>query len=519
MPTGGLLLAEDLAEHGWRLTPDRLAAHITRNDPVTEGFGGEFQMSGPYRRPAHVKAISRVLADTISQGNGRLIVNQPPQTGKSQLISKWTPTWAHHLTNGRVRVLLGSYQSRYAASWGKATRDGVDKHGDELMLELSPTVHARDVWETTSGGGMQTGGIDGSMTGKPGDIIIIDDPFKSFKDAHSPTERQNVWDWFWAVPMSRLQPGSTVIVVQTRWHEDDLTGRILASEGASRWTHLRIPAICDDPDTDFLGRPLGASIWPERFSTAHYAEIARDSGPYKWAGMYQQIPAPLEGEIFKREHWQFVDVAPIGRMTHLVRRWDLASTVDDGDYTAGVLMGRTDRSEFFILDIQHERLSSLGVEELIKQTARRDHEDYGGRVLIRLEQEPGATGKRTAEDYVKRLLSGYPAKALRTDDKKELKAMPFAAQQEADNVFLVRRLDKITGGFVTPTWFEEFIEECAVFPSGTHDDMVDAASEAFNDLRELEMKRVKAKTATLAKERIGEPPSLGPLRGGTRPPG
>jgi predicted phage terminase large subunit-like protein len=217
--------------------------------------------------------------------------------------------------------------------------------------------------------------------------------------------------------------------------------------------------------------------------------------------------------------WQFVDAAPIGRMTHLVRRWDLASTQDDGDYTAGVLMGRTDRSEFYILDIQHERLSSLGVEELIKRTARKDHEAYGGRVLIRLEQEPGATGKRTADDYVKRLLSGYPAKAVRTDDKKELKAMPFAAQQEADNVFLVKRYDKIADSYVTPEWWEEFIEECAVFPSGTHDDMVDAASEVFNDLRELEMKRVKAKTATMAGQRSGEPPTLGPIRGQTRPPG
>jgi hypothetical protein len=261
---------------------------------------------------------------------------------------------------------------------------------------------------------MRTSGIEGSMTGLPGDIIIVDDPFRSFKEAHSPTVRNDVWDWFWAVPMTRLQPGSTVIIVQTRWHEDDLTGRILASEGAHRWTHLRVPALWDGSGVDLLGRNIGESIWPDRFTEDHYNSVRIDSGPYKWAGMYQQTPAPLEGEIFKRDKWQIVDTAPIGRMTHLVRRWDLASTQDDGDYTAGVLMGRTDRSEFYILDIQHERLSSLGVEELIKKTARKDHDEYGsGRVLIRLEQEPGATGKRTAEDYVKRLLSGYPAKNSR----------------------------------------------------------------------------------------------------------
>lgn len=519
MPQADTVLSEDLGEHVWRVSPDRLAAHITRHQPIVEGFGGEFQMSGPYQRPRHLRKLGRLIADTISAGNGRLIINEPPQTGKSELISRWTPTWAHHLTGGKVRVLLGSYQARYASSWGKATKDTIQSYGDELLLEISPFAHARDVWETTSGGGMRTSGIEGSMTGLPGDIIIVDDPFRSFKEAHSPTVRQDVWDWFWAVPMTRLQPGTTVIIVQTRWHEDDLTGRILASEGAHRWTNVRIPALCDDPETDFLGRQLGESIWPVRFSAEHYDAIRIDSGAYKWAGMYQQLPAPLEGEIFKREKWQIVDAAPVGRMTHLVRRWDLAATEDAGDYTAGVLMGRTDRSEFYILDVKHERFSSLGVEELIKATARADHENYGGRVLIRLEQEPGASGKRVAEGYVKHLLAGYPAAAVRTDEKKELKAQPLAAQQEAENVFLVRRLDKVTGQYVNPEWHEEFIEEAAVFPSGTHDDMVDAASEAFADLRELALRRVKAKTASMAKERIGEPPHTGSVRGATRPPG
>lgn len=518
--TAPIWTSEDYGQHGWRLTPDLMAAHVTRNEPVVEGFGGEFQMSGPYQRPAHVRALGRLLADTIARGGGRLIVNQPPQTGKSQLISKWTPAWTHHLTGGRSRVLLGSYQARFAATWGKATRDIVRDYSNELMVEVSPTVHARDVWETTGGGGMQTGGIDGAMTGKPGDIIIVDDPFKSFKEAHSPTERQDVWDWFWAVPMTRVQPGATVIVVQTRWHEDDLTGRLLASEGRHRWTQVRLPALCDDEENDFLGRRLGESIWPERFSEDHYNITRIDSGPYKWAGMYQQLPAPLEGELFKRHHWQYVDEAPLGQFRWLVRRWDLAATQDAGDYTAGVLMGRTERGQVYVLDIQHERLSSLGVEDLIKTTAREDARKYGNkRVVIRLEQEGGAGGKRTAESYVTNILSGFNAKAMPSTTKKEINAFPFAAQQEADNVFLVRRYDEIDRRYVDPSWHEEFVEEAAVFPSGTHDDMVDAAANAYLDLVELAQRRHKAAAATVAGQRIGQPDAPPPLRGATRPPG
>jgi predicted phage terminase large subunit-like protein len=183
-------------------------------------------------------------------------------------------------------------------------------------------------------------------------------------------------------------------------------------------------------------------------------------------------------------------------------------------------MGRTPRGQVFILDVQHERLSSLGVEKMIKDTARSDHEKYGGRVKIRLEQEPGASGKRTAFNYVTELLAGYPAEAMRTDERKETKALPLAAQQEARNVALCNRYDEIAKTYVKPQWHEEFVEEAAVFPSGTHDDMVDAASEAFLDLLEFAKRRKRAETRTMAGERIGEQPVVpGGIRGATRPPG
>jgi predicted phage terminase large subunit-like protein len=484
--------AAKIAQHGWRLTPDRLAAYVTRDEPVVAGLGGGFQMSGPYRRAPHLDLIGRTVAVQISRGNGRLIINLPPQTGKSELISRWTPTWVHHMTEGRARVLLGSYESRFAAGWGKKTQDTIRRYGDELLLGVSSSIAARDVWETTTGGGMRTGGIKSAMTGLPGDLIIIDDPFKNFKEAHSPSVRDDVSDWFWAVPMTRLQPGSTVIVLQTRWHEDDLTGRLLKSESADRWTHIAIPALCDDPDTDPLGRQLGESIWPERFSTEHYAAVAKEQGPYRFAGMYQQRPAPLEGELFKRINWVKVNAAPENML--LVRRWDLASGQDEGDYTAGVLMGRHD-DEVFVLDVQHERLSPKNVRKLLADTAAADHEKYHGRVRIRVEQEGGSAGKSVGLEMVREVLHGYPVESIRSTGEKFIRALPYAAQQENQNVRLVR--DYVEGkGYVEPRWWGEFIEEHSVFPNGANDDMVDAASHAFNDLVELTLQRAPIQIAS-----------------------
>lgn len=482
---------QSLAENAWRLTPDRLAAHVTRDEPIVAGFGTEqFNLSGPYQRPRHVRYLGAKIAKTIAKGNGRLIINLPPQIGKSLLCSKWTPTWAQYITQGRARVLLGSYESHFAASWGRAVRDVIGKYGDELLLDVTKDTAASSEWTTTSGGGMQTAGVASGLTGKAGDVIVIDDAFKDFKAAHSPTVRKDVWDWFTSVPMTRIQPGSTVIVVQTRWHEDDLVGRLITNPGYEEWELVRIPALADSDD-DPLGRQIGEAIWPERFDSPHYAKTKLQLGAYKFAGMFQQLPAPLEGEMFKRGLWQYADAAPHDMI--LVRGWDLAGTEGDGDYTVGVLMGVTSSQQIFVLDVQRDQLSPLGVEQLIKSTAVDDHERYGGKVRIRLEQEGGSAGKTVAENYVKRTLQGFPADAKTSTGDKTLRAMPFAAQQEAQNVYLVRQL--VGSTFHVPAWKDEYVEEHSVFPQGGHDDQVDASAVAFNYLMDLLGQRSKVRVA------------------------
>lgn len=412
-------------------------------------------------------------------------------THNSELVSHWTPTWAQYLKNGAARVLLGSYGAQFASTWGKKVRDTITEHGDELDLRIAKDASARNNWATTAGGQMLTAGVGGPMTGLPGDVILIDDPFKDFKDAHSPAVRDEVWDWFWSVPMTRVQPGTTVIVLHTRWHQEDLTGRLLDSPGGHEWDYIRVPALCDDPSTDILGRRIGESIWEDRFSAEYYENLRVQHGPYRFAGMYQQSPSPLDGEMFKRANWQRCDVAPA--KLSLVRQWDLAGTEGAGDWTVGLLMGRADDGRVFILDVVRDRVDALGVENLLRSTAEADRDKYGGRVRIHLEQEPGSSGKTLAANYIRVVLAGHPAKAEPSTGDKILRALPFSAQQSAGNVSLVRQLRD--GQYVQPAWWDELIEEMAIFPQGGHDDQVDAASLAFSKLVAMSMVKSKVTVA------------------------
>jgi predicted phage terminase large subunit-like protein len=182
--------------------------------------------------------------------------------------------------------------------------------------------------------------------------------------------------------------------------------------------------------------------------------------------------------MFKREWWKYVDIAPAGM--RLIRRWDKAGTAGAGDWTAGVLMGRDDEGFIYVLDVRRIQGSPLQVESFIAATAELDREKYGRRVKIRLEQEPGSSGKSVAERYIREVLAGYAVSAKPSTGSKELRAEPFAAQCEGGNVFLVRRPGD--SGFHAQKWWEMFIDEAAEFPRGSNDDMIDAASQAFNDL-------------------------------------
>lgn len=422
-------------------------------------------MTGKTQRPPHLALIENLFCEAVAGRIPRLMICLPPRHGKSETCSHWGPTWA--LTQRpETRIILCSYGADYAATWGRKVRDSIlEAHGLGLVAHTvaADLSRASEFEMAGHGGGMVTAGVGGPITGRGADLLLIDDPVKSAEEAASPTYRERSWEWYNATAMTRLEPGGSVVLIQTRWHHDDLAGRILA-EGAEGWHVVNLPALAEEAG-DVLGRQPGEALWPARYPAEVLRGIEKARGSYWWSALYQQRPTPREGGFFKQHWFTIIDAAP-AEVGQRVRCWDKAATEGGGDWTVGVLMSRTAEGLFIVEDVRRVQESSGAVKTLILQTAALD----GQAVQIVMEQEPGSSGKDVIADY-RRALAGYTFKGVPATGDKALRADPFASQAEGGNVRLVRG-----------PWNGAFIDELCAFDKGEHDDQVDAASGAFVQL-------------------------------------
>lgn len=519
-----------LQRESWRLLPDTMARRI----------------EGPsFTAPPHLRLISYLLYLLSMKTIARLAISLPPGHAKSSMCSHWYPVW--HLDHWpSARVILSQYEATLAEEWGKAVRETIATNSELLRVQLHRDSRAADRWRTTvKPGGMWTMGAGGSITGRRAGIFLIDDPHKNFAEAHSETIRNAVWNWYVSTARTRLLPQAGICVVQTRWHEEDLIGRLLGNDRHGRWVYLRLPAIAEEDETidTVLGdaadrlraqgvalpdwfRAEGEPLWPEVngerwFDLAELEETRDEVGPYIWTGLYQQRPTALEGELFKRHNWVKEDGAPSG--LDLVRRWDLASSQKkSADYTAGVLMGWPKSGSdhrVYVLDVIRRRVGPAEKQRLVRDTAERDKALFGA-VAIKVEQEGGSAGIDVRDDWVSRVLAGHDVEFLPSSGDKTTRAQGLAAQQGIRNVVLCRRMHpEVETDGTDPAWFEEFITEAAAFPNGKHDDMVDAASLAYSDLlaRAVARRKTKVKVHGQSGRRL---PVAGPGDlGGSRGPG
>lgn len=405
----------------------------------------------------------------------------PPQHGKSELVSVRLPAfWLARRPD--EPVLLSSYAADLAYSKSRQAREIVESEGFKVLfpgMATSRDSRAVNEWHLAGRRGyMKAVGVGGPVTGHGAPIGIIDDPFENWEQAQSQTHRDRVWDWYRGTFRTRIWEGGAIVLIMTRWHEDDLAGRLLEQD-AGAWTVLRLPALAEsqaERDTnntkmhlpvgllDPLGREPGAALCPGRYSSAALGELKADVGSLVWSAEYQGAPTLPEGGMFKREWFKIVDAAPAeGRA---VRYWDKAGSADAGDFSAGVRMVKGPDNLYYITNVVRGQWSSGGRNAIMEQTAELD----GIGTVIWVEQEPGSGGKESAELSIK-LLAGFPVHREPVTGEKWVRAMPLAAQCEAGNVRLVRG-----------PWNGPFIEELTGFPTGTHDDQVDAASGAFNKL-------------------------------------
>ena len=250
----------------------------------------------------HLKMIDQAFQRIANGEQLQVMLTCPPRHGKSQRVSRWGPLWylRRHPTH---RVMIASYGAELADDHGRWVRDQLKEYSGTLGIRLNPASHAANRFDleqprgSSVRGGMVTAGVGGGLTGKGFDLGIIDDPFKGNDDSGSPAQRDRVYDWYRSVFYTRRAPGASIILVNTRWHEDDLSGRLLQNE-AHRWIQIDLPAIADSPN-DPLGREIGQALWPSQYDEADLADTRETLGERIWYSMYQQKPRPLEGGVWK----------------------------------------------------------------------------------------------------------------------------------------------------------------------------------------------------------------------------
>ncbi len=402
--------------------------------------------------------------DKVTRGEtDRLMVLMPPGSAKSTYTSILYPAWwfNQHPTSS---VIAASHTADLAEHFGRQVRNLIVEHAADLGYGLANDNRAAARWQTNKKGTYFATGVRGPIAGRRADLAIIDDPIKSHAEADSAGFRDTVWNWYRADLSTRLKPGGRIILIMTRWHEDDLGGRLLA-HSPDEWRVLRLPALAEGGDP--LGRAPGEPLWPEWENRDALLRKRETVGSRIWAALFQQTPRPPVGSLFQTNQIDVLDEPPAASLGHRVRAWDFAATAkigsNDPDWTVGLKLQRDAGGRFVVIDVVRLRGTPGVVEDAIARTAELD----GKAVSIGLPEDPGAGGK-FAIASISRRLAGYRIEGSREHGSKAARAGPVAAQAEAGNLAIVRA-----------PWNRTFLDELRDFPHGVKDDQVDALSRGF----------------------------------------
>ncbi len=417
---------------------------------------------------AHLEAVSR---GEIT----RLLMNVPPGTMKSILTGVIWPAWEWASHPG-LRIISTAHKQDLAIRDNLKCRRLVQSewYQQRWPLALQSDNNAKLRFENDKTGFREAMAF-ASMTGARGDRVILDDPL-SADEANSEAALLAVERTFLeSLPTRVNNESSAIVVIMQRLHERDPSGIIL--DRHLPYTHLCLPMRFEPArrcSTGWFSDPRerdGELLFPERFPESVVSDLERTIGSYAVAGQLQQRPTPRGGGMFRKSWFQTIQAVPAGCV--FVRGWDLAATEDEGAAaTAGVLMARSPDGRFIIADVAREQSSPAGVVRLLKATADQDRTQYG-RVKGSIPQDPGQAGKAQAKFLLTGPLVGHSYSATPESGDKETRALPFAAQAEAGNVYLA-----------PGPWNAVFLDEIALFPLGKWKDQVDAASRAFNVLME-----------------------------------
>ena len=427
--------------------------------------------------PPHITLLNKKMLDISGGRLKRLLVSMPPRHGKSFLISQAVPAWFIG-TFPEWRVILASYEADFASKFGGAARDMLS---DTAHLFNTGPVGGRAAasasWITPEKGGMETAGVGGAITGKGGNLIIADDLIKNSLEAQSLTTRTKVQDWFKTTLYTRLEPGGAIIVVMTRWHEEDLIGYIEKEYKHDNWEVVRIPALAEE--NDVLGRKEGEALWPDRYNAATLDNIKKTLGTYWYNAMYQQRPSPAKGSIFNLDWFKYVDEAPAAEnIFALWWSWDCAvKTGEENDYSVGALWAITNMG-FVLLNVIRGKWEYPALEKVVIEASLNTNINGKGTTALLVED------KSSGQQIIQQLKAGI----IRENEKQgktvtHIPVIPFDKKLSSQDKILRARLasPNVESGKVSilraQPWVQDFLSEVVAFPKAAHDDQVDTMTQ------------------------------------------
>ena len=412
----------------------------------------------------HHRKIAKKFEDIANGKIKRLIVNMPPRHTKSEFASYLFPAWMVG-KNPKLKVIQTTHTGELAVRFGRKMKNLVDQETFRQVFEdcrIAADSKAAGRWETNKGGEYYAAGIGGAITGRGADLLIIDDPH-SEQDALSDTAMDSAYEWYTSGPRQRLQPGGAIVIVMTRWSTKDLTGKLLNAQSepkADKWEVVEFPAIM----------PSNTPVWPNYWKLEELEAVKASLSESKWQAQWQQNPTSEEGSIIKREWWKMWDKEDIPDLIHIIQSYDTAfSKKETADFSAittwGVFYPKFKGPHLILLDVKKGRWD---FPEL-KKIALEEYKYWEPETIIIEAKASGTPLTHELRQIGVPVVNFTPSKG----NDKHVRVNSVAPLFEAGKVY-----------YPDKRWAEEVIEECAAFPYGEHDDLVDSTTQALMRFRQ-----------------------------------
>lgn len=411
----------------------------------------------------HLRLIEKLEAlvrgETIN-----LAIFMPPGSAKSTYVSILFVIW-YFINFPHRSIITASHTLELGEKWGRRTRNLIMENHNTFGIALASDSQAAARWALKSGGEFLSAGVGSAITGFRADLGIIDDPVKSREDADSKIMRDRAWEWYKSDFRTRLKPNGSTILIQTRWHQDDLAGRILSEmeRGGDQWEIINFPAEALEGDP--LGRTPGQMLWDDdpRYPYGEHLRLQKQTQPPRnWAALFQQNPVPETGKYFE-EQWlkPYTEMPPLENL-HIYGASDFAVTSDGGDYTAHLVVGVDQNNKMYLLDLWRKRTSTdQWIDAWCDLVLRWKPLEWG----MEAGQIKSSIGpfidRRASERRAFTYTKTYPSK-----HDKSVRAQSIRGRMALQSLYVP----------IHAHWYPEFLSEILSFPAGKHDDQVDCLS-------------------------------------------